>query len=491
MKKRILLIEASGSKANVFDDYMKLPLMGTLYLGTILHNAGHDVKILNENILGEQISPFKYKVDVICLTSLTVNVNRTKELAQEFKQSNPGVKIIIGGIHATVVPDEFVNVADHVVLGEAEEIILDIIDGKYSDKIIQGQKVQDLNALPLVNYSLLENYKSMAIAPVMTSRGCPFDCNFCSVTAVFGRLFREQSVDRIIAEIRNMQSYLNTPHIFFYDDNFSSNKKRINELVDRIISEKINISWTAQVRADIAKDEPLLSKMYKAGCSRFYIGFESIDDDVLRSMAKGQTKQNIVDAIRIIHSYGISIHGMFIFGSDSDSLSNIENTVNFAMDYDIDTVQFMIMTPFPGTQIHNVISSQNRLLHNNWNYYDGMHAVVKTKGITPYQLQMEVMRIYEKFYSFKRTILELLYFTFNVCFDAVTWSFKKDNRYNLNNMFVRFGARFIVKKFLVVNKDYLNYLKQNIDLSYKQKTIATEIPSYDPSGSDCEKPVLQ
>ena len=475
MKKRILLIEASGSKANVFDDYMKLPLMGTLYLGTILHNAGHEVKILNENILGEQISPFKYKVDIVCLTSLTVNVNRTKELAQEFRQSNPNVKIIIGGIHATVVPSEFENVADHVVLGEAEEIILDIVDGKYHDKMIQGRKVSDLNSLPLVNYSLLENYKVLNIAPIMTSRGCPFDCNFCSVTAVFGRLFREQSVDRII----------------FYDDNFSSNKKRINELVDRIISEKINISWTAQVRADIAKDEPLLSKMYKAGCSRFYIGFESIDDDVLRSMAKGQTKQNIVDAITIIHSYGISIHGMFIFGSDNDSLSNIENTVNFAMDYDIDTVQFMIMTPFPGTQIYKVISAQNRLLHNNWNYYDGMHAVIKTNGITPYQLQMEVMSIYERFYSFKRTFLELLYFAFNVCFDAVMWSFKKDNRYNLNNMFVRFGARFIVKKFLVVNKDYINYLKQNIDLSYKQGTIATEIPSYDHSASDCEKPALQ
>ncbi|MBN1114620.1 MAG: B12-binding domain-containing radical SAM protein [Oligoflexia bacterium] len=461
MKKRILLIETSGVKANVFDDYMKLPLMGTLYLGTILHDAGHDVKVLNENILGKKVLPFTYRADIVCLTSLTVNVNRTRELATEYRQIYPDIKIIIGGIHATVVPYEFEDVADHIVVGEAEEIIVDVINGKYTDKIIHGRPVQDMDKLPLVNYSLLENYKAMDIAPVMTSRGCPFNCRFCSVTAVFGKKFREQSVDRIMAEIKNMQKYLNTLHVFFYDDNFTSNKKRINELTDRIISEKIRISWTAQVRSDVAKDEDLLVKMYRAGCERFYIGFESIDDDVLKSMHKSQTRKDIIDAIRIIRSHGISIHGMFIFGEDNDTIANIESTVDFAVNYDIDTVQFMILTPFPGTEVYKEMSDGGRLLHHNWGYYDGMHALIKNPAMSPFQLQLETIKAYRKFYSLKRTLLEMIQFAFNVCFDAVLWNLKRDNRYNLNNLFIRFGALFIVKKFMFLNRDYLHYLKRS------------------------------
>jgi len=297
-KVKISFIEPLGNEANVFDNYMKLPLMGSLYLATILHNNGYDVEILNENLLKRKISPFEINADIVAISSLTINSERSKYLAKEIKKLNPDTKIIIGGIHPSLLPDEFINSADIIVTGEAENIIIDIVNGNIQDKIVNGGKIENLDELPLINYSLLKNSKNMNIFPVMTSRGCPFDCNFCTVTKIFGKKFRTQSVPRIIAEIKNALEYFNTRDIFFYDDNLTADRKRINELMDFLINEKLNITWTAQVRSDIAKEPELLAKMFKSGCERVYIGFESINDEVLRSYHKNQTRNDIENAIK-------------------------------------------------------------------------------------------------------------------------------------------------------------------------------------------------
>jgi len=298
--KSVIFIEPAGSKANVFDNVMKLPLLGSLYLGTILHNAGYKVKIINENILGRKISPFELEADYLCISCLTLTSNRAKELIIGVREIFPDIKIIVGGIHPSLLPDEFIGLADQIVVGEAETIIIDVIEGKYTEKIINGRNIDNLDDLPLINYRLLQGYEKMEIIPVMTSRGCPFDCNFCTVTKIFGKKFRMQSVDRIIAELKNALKYFNTNRIFFYDDNFTANKKRTNELMDAIISEKINIYWTAQTRVDIAQDEKMLAKMYGAGGNKVFIGFESISDETLAAFNKSQTRSDIEKAIDII-----------------------------------------------------------------------------------------------------------------------------------------------------------------------------------------------
>ena len=196
-KKTIIFIEPAGTEANVFDNYMKLPLMGSLYLGTILHNAGYQVKILNENILGRRVSPFELKADFLCISCLTLTSSRAKTIAVKVREIYPDTKIILGGIHPFLLPEEFTAVADHVVTGEAENIIGGVIAGKYTEKVIPGSRVENLDHLPLVNYSLIEGYEKMDIIPMMTSRGCPFDCSFCTVTKVFGHKFRNQSVARV------------------------------------------------------------------------------------------------------------------------------------------------------------------------------------------------------------------------------------------------------------------------------------------------------
>ncbi|MBN1384199.1 MAG: B12-binding domain-containing radical SAM protein [Elusimicrobia bacterium] len=458
--KSVIFIEPAGNEANVFDNYMKLPLMGCLYLGTILHNAGYSVKIINENILGRRISLFELNADYLCISCLSLNSNCAKEIISNVRQIFPEIKIIAGGIHPSLLPDEFVDFADHVVVGEAESIILDVIGGKYSEKIIYGSKVDDMDTLPLINYKLLQDYRKMNIIPIMTSRGCPFDCNFCTVTKVFGRKYRMQSIKRVVEEIRNALKYFDTQDVFFYDDNLTANKKRIYELAEALHREKINILWTAQMRADVSKDRELLLKMSKAGCDKIFIGFESINDETLKALNKQQTRRDIENAISTIHSYGINIHGMFVLGEDSDTLENMEETVDFAMQHDIGTVQFMIITPIPGTKLYDKLSAENRLLHKNWDYYDGMYTVFKPKNMTPLELQQASIKSYKRFYSIERVLLKLLYLSFNIFHDIFLWDFKNVHKYDLSTFYIRIGAQYIINRYMKLNKSYFNYLRR-------------------------------
>ncbi len=458
-KKTIAFIEPAG-KSNVFENYMRFPLMGTLYLGTILHNAGHTVHIYNENILPQQIDPFEIKADIFCISALTVSANRGLLLAQEIKRIYPDAKIIVGGIHASLCPETFEGVADHIVYGEAESIIVDLIEGRITDKIIRGSAVPDLNDLPFVNYSLLEGNETLGTIPLMTSRGCPFDCNFCTVTKIFGKQFRMQSPERIMKEIRHAMQFFRTRSFFFYDDNFTANRTRVRELCNLIIDAGLNITWTTQVRSDIANDPDLLELMEAAGCRFFFIGFESINNDTLAAMHKSQTKSDIEKAISTIRRQGISIHGMFIFGDDHDTPESIQATVDFAVLHHIDTVQFMILTPFPGTQYYESIVAQNRLIHKRWDYYNAMFTVFRPATMSPATLQQETLKAYRRFYSLRRCTIDALRLLIDICVDALTWNFKNAFSYSFNVVFLKAGARFLVRRYARTFDPYLAFLQR-------------------------------
>jgi anaerobic magnesium-protoporphyrin IX monomethyl ester cyclase len=458
-KKNVIFIEPAGSQSNVFENYMRFPLMGTLYLGTILHNAGHHVRIFNENILPEKIDPYEIKADIYCISALTVSANRGRMLAQEIKRIYPESKIIIGGIHASLCPETFEGVADQIVYGEAEQIILDLIEGRITDHVVQGSPVPDLDALPLVNYSLLEGRNGISSIPLMTSRGCPFDCNFCTVTKIFGKQFRMQSPERIIKEIVHAISFFHTRSFFFYDDNFTANRNRVRDICNLLIASNLNITWITQVRSDVANDPELLALMEEAGCRFFFIGFESINNETLAAMHKSQTKQDIENAIATIKRYGINIHGMFIFGDDHDTPESIQSTVDFAINHHIDTVQFMILTPFPGTQYYQSIAASGRLLHQRWEYYNAMYAVFRPATMSPSRLQQETIKAYERFYSLRRLFIDALRLFTDIFIDALTWNFSRVFTYSFNVMFLKAGARFLVGRYARTFDTYLAFLQ--------------------------------
>ena len=405
--KSVVFIEPSGNKTNVFDNYMRLPLMGSLYLGTILEKRGHRVKILNENILGRPVDPFEIRADVFCITALTISATRAKTLASQLKALYPESRVIVGGIHASLVPEEFTPVADHVVVGEGDSIICDLVEGACTEKIVHGSPLEDLDGLPLTNYDLLANKDNLVSVPLMTSRGCPFDCNFCSVTKVFGRKFRMQSARRIIAELESAMTYLEARNFFFYDDNFTANRPRIDELCDLMLKKKMDISWMAQVRSDLARDPDLIRKMVKCGLRWVFVGFESINDATLKAYHKAQSRSDIEKAIRTFHELGVRVHGMFMLGEDSETVENIHATVDFAIENDIDTVQFMIQTPLPGTQLFEKIVGEGRLLHTSWDYYNGMFVVFRPKNMSAARLTEETHGAYRRFYSTRRAIRDV------------------------------------------------------------------------------------
>jgi radical SAM superfamily enzyme YgiQ (UPF0313 family) len=468
VKKSVVFIEPSGAVANVFEDYMKLPLTGTLYLGTILHNAGYSVRIFNESVLPERIDPFSIHADVYCISSLTTSATRAKTLANQFRRIYPESRIIIGGIHASLLPADFEDAADCIVQGEAEKNIIGIIEGKYAEKIVQGEAIDDVEQLPLINYGLIQGVESMDIIPIMTSRGCPFDCNFCCVTKVFGKRFRFQSPQRIVAEIKHALTFFKTSSVFFYDDNFTANLRRVDELCDLIIAQGIDITWTAQVRQDIARNPQLLKKMEKAGCRIVFIGFESINDLALAAMHKSQTRADIEKAIGVIHECGINIHGMFIFGDDNDTVETLRQTVDFAINHHIDTVQFAILTPFPGTQTNEKMVAEKRMFHKRWENYNGMYVVFQPKTMTAAQLQKEMIAAYRKFYSLRRLSLDGLKLVFNVLIDAMVWDFRRVFRFSFETLLVKGGFKFLVSRLANTYDSYFKFLDE-IDMSPSDK----------------------
>ena len=458
--KSIAFIEPAGSISNVFENYMRLPLMGTLYLGTILHNAGYKVRIYNENLMSSPIDPFDIKADVYCISALTVSANRAKLLAHDIKLIYPHATVIIGGIHATLCPETFKAVADHIVYGEAESVIVDLVEGRISGPVVQGRQVENLDDLPLVNYSLLEGSASMDIIPIMTSRGCPFDCNFCTVTKIFGRKFRMQSPGRVVREIQHALEFFRTRTIFFYDDNFTANRDRVTELCRLIVQEGLDIDWVTQVRSDVANEPELLMQMEQAGCRFFFIGFESISDETLKAMHKSQTRKDIEKSIQVIRKCGINIHGMFIFGDDHDTPATIQGTVDFAIQQHIDTVQFMILTPFPGTACFDDIAAKGRLVHKRWDFFNGMYAVFRPAAMSPLRLQQETIKAYERFYSLRRLSVDALRLIVDITLDALTWNFHSVYTYAFNTIFLKAGARFLVGRYAKTFQHYISFLKR-------------------------------
>jgi radical SAM superfamily enzyme YgiQ (UPF0313 family) len=272
--------------------------------------------------------------------------------------------------------------------------------------------VEELDSLPYPDFSLIQGYKSPAwLMPISTSRGCPFDCSFCSVTKIFGRKYRFRSCDNVIQELtsRKEKSY------FFCDDNFAAQPARSRKLMDALLKMKIG-KWSCQVRCDVAKDDKMLKLMAKSGCKLVCIGFESVNNKTLRAYEKKQTTEEIIHAIRSFHKQRIKIHGMFVLGGDDDNKGTVWDTVQFAIRHKIDTLQMSILTPFPGTKVHEDLEKEKRIFSRDWNLYDGQHAVFRPKLLSARELQANTLKAYVKFYSFFSAIALLIKLRFRNSF---------------------------------------------------------------------------
>ena len=429
---KISFVEPRAPFYNFYTRVMKhLPMIGPIYLGTILRNDGHDVTIYNENM--EEVDYSKIQdSDVLCISIMTATAPRGYEIAQTFRSLNPEGRVIMGGCHATFMPEEALEYADHVVTGEGELVISDLV--RYGgEKIVQGRPVENLDELPFPDFSLMHGGKRPAVTPVSTSRGCPNDCTFCSVTPMFGRRYRWRGAESVLQELSRFKH----GHVFFTDDNFGVNRRVTKELLHLMIEHKITPNWTAESSVKIAEDEEMVELMAKAGCCRFAIGFESMNQETLESYGKKQTPEDIRNCIKVLHRHGIKIHGMFI----SEGYSDIYGRLG------LDTLQLTILTPIIGSKLYKAVTEAGRLVTQiyptDWKLFDGMHVVHWPDNMSPLEMQKQTMKALKRFYS-RVNMLKMLV---------------KGRFYDF---FVRREGYQTIKKWERQNRDYLARLKEGL-----------------------------
>ncbi len=412
--KKIVLIEPEAPGDHVYSA-VRMPRLGLPLLGALLKERGYQVKIFigkRSNLSRHQLQ----EADLVGISTTTSTALEAYRISGYLRDQ--GIPVVIGGIHATFLPDEALSHSDYVVRGEAEHSFPALVEAVKEEREPEGipgvsywsgnRMVHnpgnncwaDVNTLPPPDLSLIHGYFSRKVRtfPVMTSRGCPYDCNFCSVTPMFGRRFRHKENSQILQELSLYQGR----NVFFIDDNFAANTKHTKELLREMMDRKINLRWWgAQVRVEVAWDEELLELMKKTNAGNVYIGFESINPETLEAYNKKQSVEDIKESINRFHRYGIKVHGMFVFGGDGDTRETIRETVDFALQARIDTVQFLMLTPIPGTTLYDQLVAEDRLITRNWELYDGHHVVFYPRKISPEELQEETVKAFKKFYSFR------------------------------------------------------------------------------------------
>jgi radical SAM superfamily enzyme YgiQ (UPF0313 family) len=463
MEQHILFVEPMGTTANVFAKYMTIPLLGPVYLATIASRAGFSVQVINENILGRHISPDELlAADVLCLSCITATVERGKLISRLYRRLRkaaglPG-RTLIGGIHASMLPEDVAADFDQVVVGEAEGIILDLLSGKTKEKVVHGSQLEDLDSLPLPDFTLVKEHQKIKITPAITSRGCPFHCNFCSVTEMFGRGYRAMSPERVMREV----SRYTKGSLFFADDNFAEQPGRTNAILDLMLDQGFKRPWSTQVRTNLTKRPDLVAKMKKAGCTTVYVGLESVNPQALLDMHKGQTVADIQRSIKVFHEHGILVHGMFILGNDADTPEVLKTTADFCQSSGLDYVQYMILTPLPGTQVYQAMEREGRLLHKNWDYYDAMHAVFKPKRMSPEALQRGMVECFGDFYSYTNAANEALNAVFSTAGTLVKRLYSNAHFPSYYPAMVRLVGRGILRNWIRDNRGYMKYLSTGV-----------------------------
>ncbi|HYA45713.1 MAG TPA: radical SAM protein [Acidimicrobiales bacterium] len=420
---RVVLVEPRPPGHNVYD-FALLPRLGLPLMGRMLAEAGHDVRIYCELLSPVDIEEC-LAADLVGISSTTATQPAAYRLADLLAAS--GVRVVLGGPHVSFRQDEALAHAPFVVRGEGQATLLELVDCLEKElplSQVRGLSFRDEDgescrnpgrptttqeqfaALPAPDLSLIAGYERMATKPIMTQWGCPFDCEFCSVTTMFSRSVRRRSTDQVLAELAG----LGADRAFFYDDNFVVNKARTTELLTGMISANLTPSWSAQVRADVVLrsvarpdvDHEFLSLMRRAGASVVMIGFEAITDEGLASVGKRLNVATQRKAVQAFHDHGIAVHGMFIAGLYTDDVTTAPATAVFARRLGIDTFQLMAETPLPGTRLWERVTAEGRLLSEDWSLFDGHQVVMRPARMSPLDLQLGVLEAMRRFYSWPR-----------------------------------------------------------------------------------------
>jgi len=341
-------------------------------------------------------------VDLVGITAATHNVKRGYEIAGEFR--NRGKKVVMGGIHPSVMFNEALNYCDAVCVGEVElvwkEVIHDAEKGKLK-KVYQAREVFDLSNYSPPRRDLFPKRKEVfySITTIEASRGCPYNCDFCSVSITHGKTIRYRPVENIIQEMESIKN----KRIFFVDNNIISSFQKAKELFGAMIP--LKKQWTAQATISIVKDQKLLELASKSGCYGLLIGIESITEEGLKKYNKSlKTLKELKEALKILKDHGIGVLAHMVFGNDFDTRDTIRETLDKLLELDVTSATLGIIVPYPGTRLAEELEKQNRILTHDWNLYDIHHLVFKPLNISIQEFLYEIQEIRKEFFRLKQIL---------------------------------------------------------------------------------------
>jgi radical SAM superfamily enzyme YgiQ (UPF0313 family) len=321
---------------------------------------------------------------------------RAYELARHYRAR--GSAVVLGGPHVTLVPQEAQQHADAICVGYAEEtwpqLLRDFAHGRMRPRYDQGHGFA-LTNLPFPRRELLDRRHYLTHAVFEATRACAHDCEFCVVPTAWGRRQFQKPVGHVVEDIRRVGKR----RIIFIDLNLISDRAYAAELFEALIP--LNIRWFGLSTSLIGRDRALMELSARSGCAGLLIGFESICDSSLGDIRKRFNDPTLYRAlISDLHALGISIQGCFVFGHDHDTKDVFDETVQFTIDAAIDLPRFAILTPFPGTPLHQRLDREGRILTKNWELYDGQHVVYRPASMTPRELQQGHEQAWRDVYSY-------------------------------------------------------------------------------------------
>jgi radical SAM superfamily enzyme YgiQ (UPF0313 family) len=364
----------------------------TLPLLAGLAGVDFQVTVYDEDI---EDLPNHIDADFIGITAITPQAYRAYELADSFRRR--GVPVILGGLHPSFFPEEAGAHADALVIGEAEtiwpELAADMLAGTLKPRYTATTR-HNLKGLPMARRDVLKEGAYSFPNAIMASRGCPFNCDYCSVTQYWGRTYRCRPVAEVIAELSTMPDH----HLVFVDDNICGNPAYARELFRAMIPLKKN--WIGQGSITLAKDPELLDLAAASGLSWLFIGIESINPHNLRDMGKKINKvEEYAASIRTFRDRGMNVLCSFMIGMDHDDKDTFRHTLSFCEENRVSGANFYIYTPMPGTRIFAKMEAEGRLLHKNWAKYDANHVVFQPLNMSPEELLQGFLWLYNSFYS--------------------------------------------------------------------------------------------
>lgn len=431
-----LLLIQPAPKNNHYDDSLRFIrnfalrnyfMVPSLALGILaaLTPPEWKIRILQEP---NETIDFSENYDLVGITAVTNTVRRGYEIADQFR--GKGVQVVMGGIHPSALPEEALQHCDAVCIGEAELIWNSILtDAKRGSlkKIYKAEKSFDLQSYPLPRRDLMPKCGSFfySVATVETSRGCPYNCEFCSVSISHGNKIRCRPYRNLISEIEKIQK----KRLFFVDNNIVADKVKAKKLFNELAP--LGKKWTGQASISIADDVQLTKAAADSGCYGLLIGIESVTDEGFKKYKKSKHNfKELKNAVKILKEHGIAVYAHMVFGNDFDTKDSFAETLERLSQLDLASATLGILVPYPGTVFTQRLEQQKRIVTKDWNLYDIHHLVFNPANFSESEFIREIQHLRQEFFSYRKIFLRALNYRNPVVF-GFNLSSRSHNRLNI------------------------------------------------------------